>query len=157
MLFCSRMPPPTRVVLLVHRLKYLQGLLLMTRTSSATCAAFLARAVALPPSRSSIKSNHFFVSCSKKGYQQRLLFFLPDRYAQEIVTRIEADADLEFECIWKEHERTGMPRFRLTDIVSEKINDLNDFINKSPLWVTASFLCICNFFSFFSTLLAGQC
>lgn len=55
-------------------------------------------------------------------------------YVKEIQQRIEENADLEFECIWKEHELTKVPRHVLTDKVSDKINQLNDFIQESPLW-----------------------
>lgn len=55
-------------------------------------------------------------------------------YVSEIQARVARDADLEFECIWREHLRTGEPRFRLTDIVSDKINDLADTIADSHLW-----------------------
>jgi glutamate dehydrogenase len=57
-----------------------------------------------------------------------------EKYVQEIQRRIEADAYLEFSCIWAEHERTQTPRYLLTDQVSDKINSLNDFIQKSSLW-----------------------
>lgn len=55
-------------------------------------------------------------------------------YVKEIQDRITADAGHEFECIWREHLRTGMPRFLLTDKVSNKINSLNNFIHDSNLW-----------------------
>eukprot|EP00461_Guttulinopsis_vulgaris_P000262 UN00262 len=55
-------------------------------------------------------------------------------YVKEIQARIIADAGHEFECIWREHLRTGKPRYVLTDIVSNKINQLNDFIHASNLW-----------------------
>lgn len=55
-------------------------------------------------------------------------------YVKEIQDRIEADADLEFECIWREYERTKTPRYLLTDQVSDKINQLNDFVQNSSLW-----------------------
>jgi len=55
-------------------------------------------------------------------------------YVKEIQQRIEGDAELEFECIWREHERTGTARYLLTDAVSDKINSLNNFIQKSSLW-----------------------
>jgi len=55
-------------------------------------------------------------------------------YVQEIQRRIEKDADLEFECIWREHERTKTHRYLLTDAVSEKINNLNRFVTGSTLW-----------------------
>jgi len=55
-------------------------------------------------------------------------------YVAEIQRRIEKDSDLEFECIWREHQRTGTHRYLLTDAVSEKINSLNRFVNSSTLW-----------------------
>jgi len=56
------------------------------------------------------------------------------RYVAEIQDHVATDADLEFECIWREHERTKTPRYLLTDQVSDKINTLNDFIQQSSLW-----------------------
>lgn len=55
-------------------------------------------------------------------------------YVEEIKQRIMNDADLEFECIWREAERTKTPRYLLTDAVSDKINTLNLFIQTSSLW-----------------------
>jgi len=55
-------------------------------------------------------------------------------YVQQIQERIEENAQLEFECIWREHERTKLPRCVLTDKVSEKINGLNDIIGSSSLY-----------------------
>eukprot|EP01130_Rhizamoeba_saxonica_P012440 TRINITY_DN5247_c0_g1_i1.p1 TRINITY_DN5247_c0_g1~~TRINITY_DN5247_c0_g1_i1.p1 ORF type:complete len:1393 (-),score=361.44 TRINITY_DN5247_c0_g1_i1:42-4220(-) len=56
-------------------------------------------------------------------------------YVENIVEIINKNADLEFECIWREHLRTGMPRSVLTDVVSAKINQLNDILqNESSLW-----------------------
>lgn len=55
-------------------------------------------------------------------------------YVQEIQDRVEADATLEFECIWQEHARTGEARFVLTERVSDKINNLNMFVQNSNLW-----------------------
>jgi glutamate dehydrogenase len=55
-------------------------------------------------------------------------------YVNEIIQRLEHDADLEFECVWAEHERTGIARHVLTEKVSDKINQLNDFIQTSTLW-----------------------
>jgi len=49
-------------------------------------------------------------------------------YVVQIQETIQHNADLEFACIWREHERTGLPRCVLTDKVSEKINTLNDAI-----------------------------
>jgi len=55
-------------------------------------------------------------------------------YVEEVQERIEQNAELEFECIWSEHLRTGLPRCVLTDKVSEKINELNDDIASSELF-----------------------
>jgi len=55
-------------------------------------------------------------------------------YVQEIHKRIEADADAEWACIWREAERTDNYRYQLTDVVSDKINSLNLFVNKSSLY-----------------------
>jgi len=55
-------------------------------------------------------------------------------YVADIQHRIETDADLEFECIWREHEKTKTHRYLLTDSISDKINNLNVFIQTSALW-----------------------
>jgi len=54
-------------------------------------------------------------------------------YVQQIQEIINNNATLEFECIWREHQRTGMARCVLTDKVSEKINSLNDQV-AARLW-----------------------
>jgi len=56
------------------------------------------------------------------------------QYVQEIHKRIEADADAEWACIWREAERTDNYHYQLTDVVSDKINSLNLFVNKSSLY-----------------------
>jgi len=56
------------------------------------------------------------------------------QYVNEIIEVIKENARLEFEIIWKEHERTGIPRAILTDIISEKINQIKDAINNSDLF-----------------------
>jgi len=55
-------------------------------------------------------------------------------YVKNIQEIIQRNSDLEFDCIWREHERTGMPRCVLTDKVSDKINSLNDAISNSQLY-----------------------
>jgi glutamate dehydrogenase len=55
-------------------------------------------------------------------------------YIADVHHIIEENARLEFECIWREHEKTGTPRCVLSDELSKKINDLNDHIQTSPLW-----------------------
>ncbi|RFT16882.1 MAG: NAD-specific glutamate dehydrogenase [Candidatus Saccharicenans subterraneus] len=56
------------------------------------------------------------------------------QYVNEIIDVIRENARLEFEIIWKEHERTGIPRAILTDLISEKINLIKDAINNSDLF-----------------------
>lgn len=55
-------------------------------------------------------------------------------YVQEIIRIVEGNADKEFECIWKECERTGIPRTYMTNMVSNKINEINNFVQASPLF-----------------------
>jgi glutamate dehydrogenase len=55
-------------------------------------------------------------------------------YVEEVVARIEAAAAMEFECIWREHERTGIKKSIISDLVSNKINQLIDRIMASDLW-----------------------
>eukprot|EP01065_Artemidia_motanka_P026959 TRINITY_DN32198_c0_g1_i1.p1 TRINITY_DN32198_c0_g1~~TRINITY_DN32198_c0_g1_i1.p1 ORF type:complete len:1092 (+),score=422.20 TRINITY_DN32198_c0_g1_i1:77-3277(+) len=55
-------------------------------------------------------------------------------YVAEVQTRVEENARLEFECIWKEAQRTGKPNCVLSDEVSAKINEMNDAIQSSSLW-----------------------
>ena len=75
---------------------------------------------------------HMAVKTDKNGKEVIPAFYAA--YVQEIQTRIEADADLEFECIWREHERTKTHRYLLTDAVSDKINTLNDYVQRSSIW-----------------------
>jgi len=55
-------------------------------------------------------------------------------YVEEIKQRIEENAALEFECIWKEHALTKTPRYLITDKLSDKINSFNDAVQNSTLW-----------------------
>jgi len=48
--------------------------------------------------------------------------------------RIEENAELEFECIWKEHALSKTPRYLITDKLSDKINAFNDAVQASTLW-----------------------
>jgi glutamate dehydrogenase len=62
---------------------------------------------------------------------------IPDfyqQYVEEVTQIIEHNAQLEFECIWNEHERTGTRRAVLTDELSMKINELNVNVQQSSLW-----------------------
>jgi glutamate dehydrogenase len=55
-------------------------------------------------------------------------------YVQEIVDHISDNARREFETIWRENARTGIPRSVLSDRVSEKINAIKDSIMGSELF-----------------------
>lgn len=55
-------------------------------------------------------------------------------YVEDIQRKIEENAALEFECIWRDHKLTKIPRHILTDKLSDKINNLNDSIQQSILW-----------------------
>ncbi|KAF8820818.1 glutamate/leucine/phenylalanine/valine dehydrogenase family protein, partial [Cardiosporidium cionae] len=56
-------------------------------------------------------------------------------YVKQIVKRVEENALLEFECLWKEGERTKRPRCDLSDVLSSKIIQLKkDILQSSSLW-----------------------
>jgi glutamate dehydrogenase len=55
-------------------------------------------------------------------------------YVKEIVDHIADNARREFEVIWRENARTGLPRSVLSDRVSEKINAIKDGIMASELF-----------------------
>jgi len=56
------------------------------------------------------------------------------RYVQEVQDMVEANARSEFECIWKEQQRSGEQSHILTDLVSNKINQVNTDVQTSTLW-----------------------
>ncbi|KAJ3083399.1 NAD-dependent glutamate dehydrogenase, partial [Rhizoclosmatium hyalinum] len=47
---------------------------------------------------------------------------------------IEKAARLEFECLWREGERTGIPRSILSDTLSVGIVKLNEELQNTTLW-----------------------
>ena len=55
-------------------------------------------------------------------------------YVQEITDIVRNNARQEFEVLWREHEKSGIPRHRLTDMVSGRINELNVNVQTSSLW-----------------------
>ncbi|EFA75301.1 NAD+ dependent glutamate dehydrogenase [Heterostelium album PN500] len=57
-----------------------------------------------------------------------------EAYIKDVHHTIENNARLEFECIWREHAKSKTPRSILSDLISDKINSLNDSIQDSPLW-----------------------
>jgi glutamate dehydrogenase len=56
------------------------------------------------------------------------------KYVEEILELIRENAQLEFEVIWWEHKRTGLPRSVLTDRISKKINAITDAVTASDLF-----------------------
>ncbi|KAJ3222009.1 NAD-dependent glutamate dehydrogenase [Clydaea vesicula] len=55
-------------------------------------------------------------------------------YVKEVHHIIERNAELEFECIWKEADRTGKPKSNLSDLLSYAILQLNAEIQTTTLW-----------------------
>lgn len=55
-------------------------------------------------------------------------------YIKNVHEIIERNAALEFECLWREHARTGQPRSVLTDLVSYAIVKLNEELQHNALW-----------------------
>lgn len=55
-------------------------------------------------------------------------------YVKEVQSIIQNNAKLEFEAIWREHEKTGKPRSELSDDLSNAINALSDELSHSSLW-----------------------
>jgi len=56
------------------------------------------------------------------------------RYIEGIIELIRENARLEFEVIWRESERTRIPRSTLSDLISKKINKIKDAIYASDLF-----------------------
>jgi glutamate dehydrogenase len=54
-------------------------------------------------------------------------------YIDEIINLIKDNATKEFEVIWREHQRTNIPRSVLSDLISDKINQVTDAICASEL------------------------
>ncbi|KAI9339375.1 Glutamate/Leucine/Phenylalanine/Valine dehydrogenase-domain-containing protein [Obelidium mucronatum] len=55
-------------------------------------------------------------------------------YVQSVQEFIEKAARLEFECLWREGERTGIPRSILSDTLSVGIVKLNEDLQNTTLW-----------------------
>lgn len=55
-------------------------------------------------------------------------------YVKEVQNKIQENARLEFEAIWREHEETGTARSVLSDKLSVAITDLDEELQKSDLW-----------------------
>jgi glutamate dehydrogenase len=56
------------------------------------------------------------------------------KYIREILDLIRAKADAEFEILWSLHEKTGRTISELSDILSEKINEITSAIETSDLF-----------------------
>jgi len=55
------------------------------------------------------------------------------KYVQGILEIVRQNARLEFEVIWKENEARKIPRAVLSDLISEKINQIKDSVSRSDL------------------------
>ncbi|MBN2322103.1 MAG: NAD-glutamate dehydrogenase [Spirochaetes bacterium] len=55
------------------------------------------------------------------------------KYVEEIVSTIRRNARMEFDLLWREHEKTKIPFTLLTNMVSEKINGITDSVARSDL------------------------
>ncbi|CAK7236876.1 NAD-dependent glutamate dehydrogenase [Sporothrix bragantina] len=55
-------------------------------------------------------------------------------YVKEVQKKIQENARLEFEAIWREHEETGVSRSVLSDKLSVAITTLDEELQKSDLW-----------------------
>ncbi|KAF0685098.1 Aste57867_22972 [Aphanomyces stellatus] len=56
------------------------------------------------------------------------------KYVAEVQTRIDVNASREFECLWREHQRSKTPYAILTNLLSERITDLSVTIQESSLY-----------------------
>jgi len=57
-------------------------------------------------------------------------------YVRSVQEKIQENARLEFEAIWREHEQTGVPRSVLSDKLSFAITQLDQQLQHSDLWET---------------------
>ncbi|KAM0431037.1 hypothetical protein ACHAPT_005674 [Fusarium lateritium] len=55
-------------------------------------------------------------------------------YVKQVQLKIQDNARLEFEAIWREHQETGTPRSILSDKLSVAITDLDEKLQHSDLW-----------------------
>ncbi|KAA8901754.1 hypothetical protein TRICI_006000 [Trichomonascus ciferrii] len=60
-------------------------------------------------------------------------------YVEAVQGIIQKNAELEFECIWREHKLTGKPRCVLSDDLSNAINELTEDLKASNLWKDVDF------------------
>lgn len=55
-------------------------------------------------------------------------------YVKSVQAKIQENARLEFEAIWREHEQTGVARSTLSDNLSNAITTLDEELQHSDLW-----------------------
>lgn len=55
-------------------------------------------------------------------------------YVKAVQEKIQENARLEFEAIWREHQETGAPRSLLSDKLSQAITTLDEELQHSELW-----------------------
>ncbi|KAI0226323.1 NAD-dependent glutamate dehydrogenase [Massospora cicadina] len=55
-------------------------------------------------------------------------------YIKQVHAILERNASLEFECLWRESSRTGIPRSVLSDDLSVAIVKLNEDLQRTTLW-----------------------
>lgn len=55
-------------------------------------------------------------------------------YVREVQATIRANAALEFDALWREHARSGLPRSVLSDQLSVAITSLDEDLQQSDLW-----------------------
>jgi glutamate dehydrogenase len=60
-------------------------------------------------------------------------------YVKSVQTIIQNNARLEFEAIWREHQKTGTPRSILSDTLSIAITNLDEELQKTDLWDNIGF------------------
>jgi glutamate dehydrogenase len=61
----------------------------------------------------------------------------PEFYARYVVDtkhRIRVNADSEFNCLWRESKRLGKPMSIVSDMISNRINELNAKLKSSGMW-----------------------
>ncbi|KAB5558634.1 Glutamate/Leucine/Phenylalanine/Valine dehydrogenase-domain-containing protein [Coniochaeta sp. 2T2.1] len=56
------------------------------------------------------------------------------QYVRAVQEKIQENARLEFEAIWREHQQTGTPRSVLSDTISNAITKLDEELQRSELW-----------------------
>lgn len=60
-------------------------------------------------------------------------------YVKSVQAIIQNNARLEFEAIWREHQKTGTPRSILSDTLSIAITKLDEELQKTDLWDNVEF------------------